>query len=56
MHTSTGACAAIFHKGESFDGFTQGELNEHEWEINNRPRKVLDWVTPAEVFQELRSG
>lgn len=43
-------------KGESFHDLTQTELDEYVWEINNRPRKVLGWSTPAEVFQELCSG
>ncbi|MGK0740835.1 IS30 family transposase [Leucobacter sp. Z1108] len=43
-------------KGESFTDLTQRELDEYVWEINNRPRKVLGWATPAEVFQELCSG
>lgn len=43
-------------KGTSFDGLTQDELNEFVHEINNRPRKILGWATPAEVFQELSSG
>lgn len=43
-------------KGTSFDDLTQAELDEYIGEINNRPRKVLGWATPAEVFQELCSG
>ena len=42
-------------KGTSFDDVTQEELDEYITEINNRPRKVLGWLTPAEVFQELCS-
>jgi len=42
-------------KGTSFDDVTQTELDEYITEINNRPRKVLGWLTPAEVFQELCS-
>ena len=42
-------------KGTSFDDVTQEELDEYVKEINNRPRKVLGWLTPAEVFQELCS-
>lgn len=42
-------------KGSSFENLTQAELNEFITEINNRPRKILGWATPAEVFQELCS-
>lgn len=42
-------------KGTSFADVTQAELDEYLHEINNRPRKVLGWATPAEVFQELCS-
>lgn len=40
-------------KGTSFADLTQEELDEIIQEINNRPRKVLGWATPAEVFGEL---
>lgn len=43
-------------KGTSFKDLTQTELDEIIREINNRPRKVLGWATPAEVFWELCSG
>lgn len=42
-------------KGTSFADLSQAELDEYVWEINNRPRRVLGWATPAEVFQELCS-
>lgn len=42
-------------KGTSFEELSQAELDEFIWEINNRPRRVLGWATPAEVFQELCS-
>lgn len=40
-------------KGTSFNDLTQTELDEFVDEINNRPRKILGWATPAEVFHEL---
>lgn len=40
-------------KGTSFDDLTQDELNTFVDEINNRPRKILGWATPAEIFHEL---
>ena len=43
-------------KGTSFQDLDQSELDEFIAEINNRPRKVLGWATPAEVFQELCSS
>ena len=42
-------------KGTSFEDLTQAELDDYITEINNRPRKILGWATPAEVFQELSS-
>ncbi|MEX2430708.1 MAG: IS30 family transposase [Dehalococcoidia bacterium] len=40
-------------KGTHFDDLTQAELDEIVYEINNRPRKILGWATPAELFHEL---
>lgn len=34
----------------SFKNLTDQELNDIVWEINNRPRKVLNYNTPQEVF------
>jgi len=42
-------------KGTSFHDVTQEERDEYVKEINNRPRKVLGWLTPAEAFQTLSS-
>ena len=42
-------------KRTSFADLHQVELNEIITEINNRPRKILGWATPAEVFKELCS-
>jgi len=54
-NTSTDESDATCPKGTSFDDVTQEELDEYVKEINNRPRKVLGWSTPAEVFHELCS-
>lgn len=37
-------------KGTSFKGLTQEELDDIVWEINNRPRKVLNFYTAEEIF------
>lgn len=42
-------------KATSFADLSQHELDELITEINNRPRKVLAWRTPAEVFHQLSS-
>lgn len=39
-----------FPKGTDFDKVTQEEIDSCVWEINNRPRKCLDYYTPNEVF------
>lgn len=37
-------------KGSSFTDLTQNDLDDIVWEINNRPRKVLKYNTPEEIF------
>lgn len=40
-------------KGTDLSEYTQEQLDEIAEEINNRPRKSLDFATPNEVFQQL---
>ena len=41
-----------FPKGTDFSTITDEELKDVEWELNNRPRKRLNFKTPQEVFAE----
>ncbi len=41
-----------FPKGTDFSKVTDGELKDVEWELNNRPRKRLDYKKPIEVWNE----
>lgn len=41
-----------FPKGTDFSTITDEELRDVEWELNNRPRKRLNYKTPQEVFSE----
>lgn len=41
-----------FPKGTDFSRITDEELKDVEWELNNRPRKRLEFRTPQEVFTE----
>ena len=38
------------HKNADLATFTQDELNAVAAKLNHRPRRVLGWATPAEVF------
>ena len=40
-------------KGTDLSVYSQAQLDEIAWQINNRPRKVLDFETPLEVYDRL---
>lgn len=42
----------FFPKGSNFTQVTDQQVAEVEALVNNRPRKCLDWATPAEVFSK----
>ena len=42
----------FFPKGFDFRTVTESDVSAVEHLLNNRPRKCLNWKTPAEVFQE----
>ena len=48
-----GLLRQYFPKGTDFSDLTEEQLHFVEQEINNRPRKALNYRTPNEVFDEL---
>ena len=53
-HTN-GLVRQYFPKSMSFDEMTQDQVDQVEFLLNHRPRKVLKYSTPAEIFHELAS-
>ena len=47
-----GRVRRYFPKGTDFSRVSEEELQDVITEINNQPRKCLDWKTPHEVFQQ----
>lgn len=45
-----GLLRCYFPKGTDFSKVTQEELEDVIWELNNRPRKILEYKTAQEVF------
>jgi transposase, IS30 family len=50
---SNGLVRDYFPKGTDFNLITKARLKEVQHQLNERPRKVLDYNTPKEVFDEL---
>lgn len=49
---ANGMLRRFFPKGTNFDDITQDEIQRVVDYINNRPRKILGYRTPKEVFEE----
>ena len=49
---TNGLLRQYFPKGTDLCRWTQRELHAVVATLNTRPRKALDWRTPAEVYQE----
>ena len=54
-HTN-GLVRQYFPKSKRFDEISSEDLMEVEILLNNRPRKVLDFLSPIEVFEQLSAG
>lgn len=50
---SNGLVRDYFPKGTDFNTVSEKRLKEVQDQLNERPRKILDWCTPKEVFDEL---
>lgn len=49
---SNGLVRDYFPKGTDFNSISRKRLKEVQDQLNERPRKVLDWRTPKEVFND----
>jgi len=50
---TNGLLRQFFPKGTDFTRITPQQIKHVQWLLNGRPRKVLQWRTPAEVFPVL---
>jgi len=50
VENAIGILRRYFPKGTDLSQVAQDEIDEVVWEINNRPRKILDYQTPQEVY------
>ena len=52
---TNGLLRQYFRKYSDFSKITQKDVDKALFELNNRPRKCLDFLTPAEVFSESKN-
>lgn len=50
---TNGLLRQYFPKGVDISGYSQAQLNSVARRLNERPRKTLDYETPAERFSQL---
>lgn len=52
VENSIGLVRQYIPKGTDLSIIDQSDLNHISWELNNRPRKVLEYYTPREVIRK----
>ena len=45
-------CGNTYQKNTDFKDITDKEIREYQYKINNRPRKVLDFEKPKDLFYQ----
>jgi IS30 family transposase len=50
---TNGLVRQYFPKGTSFRNVTREEIKFVQDQLNSRPRKTLEWLTPFEAFSQL---
>lgn len=53
VENTNGRVRRYLPKGMSLDPITNKDIKAIEWELNNTPRKCLNYLTPYEKMQEL---
>ncbi len=53
---TNGLLRQYFPRGKSLEGIAQEQLDEVATKLNGRPRRTLDWKTPAERLTDLLDG
>lgn len=53
VENMNGLIRRVYPKGKSFKAISQNDLNLLESKLNNRPRKILNFLTPREVHSKL---
>jgi transposase, IS30 family len=53
---TNGLIRRYFPKGEKFALITNDDVAKVVWRLNHRPRKILQWRTPCDVFEQCCSS
>lgn len=56
MENFNGLVRQYFPKGFDFNEISEARLREVEAEINNRPRKMLDYERPTDYLDQIKAA
>ena len=56
MEHANGILRQYLPRSADLDKFSQAQLDEIAQRINDRPREILDWQTPNEVYATMHEN